>query len=347
MILIISSESDDHAFPVLDGLQERGVDVRLLDLSAFPQRLRLSIHYREGEPRYQLSDGRETVDLADCHAAWWRRPRPFELHPEIDDPVDHEFAYNECMQAIEGLWLVLDAEWVNDPTLDEKAGRKVYQLKVAQELGFEIPETLITNDPVEARSFVEERGPDSTVYKSFMSTAQAWRETRVLRPDELRLLGEVEFAPVIFQEYVSADLDLRITVVEDDIFAAAIHSQETAYRIDYRMELGEARIEQFDLPSDIAEKIRALMDRLGLVYGAIDMRVTPEGEYVFLEINPAGQWQFIEEATGMPITETFVDLLASRDEAGRDASEEDEESMGEDDESDDDKDDDEGAQGDE
>ena len=99
----------------------------------------------------------------------------------------------------------------------------------------------------------------------------------------------------------------------DNVFAAAIHSQDTSYAVDFRIDMDAARVETFELPSDVVERLQLLMDRLGLVYGAIDMRLTPDGRYVFLEINPAGQWLFIEQRTGQPMTAAFARLLAQHD----------------------------------
>jgi glutathione synthase/RimK-type ligase-like ATP-grasp enzyme len=115
---------------------------------------------------------------------------------------------------------------------------------------------------------------------------------------------------VIFQEYVPAVVDLRVTVVGDDIFAAGIHSQETRYRVDFRIDMNQASIEAHSLPGEVESCVRELIRRLGLVYGAIDMRLTPDGRYVFLEVNPAGQWLFIEGRTGQPITAAVARTLA-------------------------------------
>ena len=203
---------------------------------------------------------------------------------------------------------------MNDPTRDEVAGHKLYQLKVAGEVGLEIPRTHITNDPASARAFVAETGPDETVYKAFIAQPEAWRETRTLTDEEVAHLDDVALAPVIFQEYVPAEFDLRITVVGEEIFAVAIDASDTAYPTDYRMHLGEARVEVHDLPAEVRERLRAFMDRLGLVYGAIDMRRTPDGRYVFLEVNPSGLWLFTEEPTGLPITEAVVEWFLAHDE---------------------------------
>ncbi len=325
MILIISSSQDGHAQTVLDRLHKRGCNAAMLDLALFPQELQLSIDFdsragrklsvRGGSSDVFSTDG-DTLNFAECDVVWWRRPQPFKLHDAVDNHTDNSFAYTECEAAFWGLWLTLDAFWINHPSLDADAARKVYQLKVAQELGLEIPTTRITNSPERAQEFSARFGPDATVYKAFSGTREAWRETRLLKPEEVGMLENVKYAPVIFQEYVPADVDLRISMVGDDVFAAAIHSQNTSYKVDFRMTMEEAPVEAFDLPETVVKQLQLYMKRLGLVYGAIDMRLTPDGRYVFLEINPSGQWLFIEHRTGQAITDTFVSLLQNKSKNG-------------------------------
>jgi glutathione synthase/RimK-type ligase-like ATP-grasp enzyme len=237
------------------------------------------------------------------------------LPSEIRRPSHQQFALTESHEAFSGLWHCLRAFWVNPPLKDEAAHRKAYQLLTARRIGLATPRTLISNDPVEVRSFVEKQGAGKTIYKSFSATQQEWRETRLLKADELEKLDNVRFAPVIFQEYIEAVYDIRITMVGDEIFAAAIHSQQTSYKVDFRMDIANASVEAVELPSQVADGLRRLMCQLGLIYGAIDMRLTPQGRYVFLEVNPAGQWLFVEEKTGQPIAASLASLLARKDQS--------------------------------
>jgi glutathione synthase/RimK-type ligase-like ATP-grasp enzyme len=315
MIAIVSSPGDSHSAEVLHRVQSRGAKASVIDLSEFPRVAELSIDFAGAQrrARSRLVNRKETLDLGDCRVIWWRRPQPFAFHEEMTDATAFSFAYAEAHSAFSGLWLTLDAVWVNHPCRDEEAARKVYQLQVAQEEGLRIPETCITNSPQQARSFIERQGTRGTIYKAFSGTEEAWRETRLLKPGEMKELPSVRFAPVIFQEYVPADVDVRITIVGDRVFAAAIHSQETSYKVDFRMTMDQARVTPHTLPIDLAQRLLAYVSRLGLVYGAIDMRRTPDGDYVFLEINPAGQWLFVENRAGLPITDALVDFLVGHD----------------------------------
>jgi len=313
MILVVSSDTDPHATAVRAELARMGAESKLLDLRAFPTRLGMSLHYatdRAGTRRVRCRDGCD-LDLREVRTVWWRRPQPFQLGQELVRPSYRAFAYNECHEAWSGVWQTLDAFWVNHPLSDEAAARKAFQLDVARASELSIPETLITNDPDEARRFVAGHRDKGVIYKAFSATEQEWRETRLLGDAEAVMMEQVRHAPVIFQEYVPAGVDLRVTIVGDAMFAAAIHSQETSYRVDFRIDMNAARVEPFELPGDVRAGLSRLMRRLDLQFGAADLRQTPDGEIVFLEINPAGQWLFIEDRAHLPITTAMGGLLAS------------------------------------
>ncbi len=314
-VLIIAQPRDEHAIAVKNHLQYMGSEVEVLDTSLFPEVARLSMRYNCCSDRRttRLEVQGRLIELKRFGSVWWRRPQPPRLSEQMLRTSHRQFAANEAHEALTGLWQTMEAQWINDPSLDLISQRKAYQLKVAQQAGLRIPATLITNDPHEARKFVDAHGYRDIVYKSFSSTEEEWRETRLLKEDELFLLDHVQHAPVIFQHYIEARYDLRITAVGDSLFPAAIHSQQTGYKIDCRIDIATAKIEPVDIPDKLRAKLLVLMHRLGLTYGAIDMRLTPEGEYIFLEVNPAGQFMYIEAATHLPIADAMAAALHGRD----------------------------------
>ncbi len=311
MILVVSHAADDHAVGVLAAIERRGHAAVLVDTGQFPAGASLVERFGAGAPAYELAFDGQRIDLGDCRAAWWRRPQPFRLHDGIAPDV-MSFTYTECHEAVAGLWAALDVTWVNRPELDEVAHHKPYQLAVAHEIGLQIPRTLITNDPGEAQRFVDELGLGRVVYKTFLASEEHWRETRLVREEELAVFDRVRLAPVIFQELVPG-ADIRVTVVGERLFATEITATPGGYDLDYRMDLAGASFRPTELPREIGAGILALMQRLGLLYGAIDLRRTADGEYVFLEINPAGEWRFAEERSGQPITEAVADFLIQLD----------------------------------
>ena len=319
VITIISSNDDVHAQAVMRELSNLGVNANMLDLSNFPKAGGLTFTCgkddRGGTTVYRDKQG--AINFKESQVVWWRRPQPYSLDEEVKRPEDIQFCYTECEETFAGLWQSMDCFWINEPTREEVASRKCYQLGLASEMGFTIPDTCITNEPMKAKAFIDKWGNENTVYKPFTGTEEAWRETRVIKVDELDLLDSVRFAPVIFQEYIRAEADLRITVVDKEIFAAAIYPRENSYQVDFRMAMDEVDIKPVSLPSVINERLLTFMEKLGLVYGAIDMRLTPEGNYVFLEINPTGQWLFIEEKTRQPIARAMASLMVKHDNVNR------------------------------
>jgi hypothetical protein len=312
MILIVSFADNEHVERVRRHLTAESV---LVDTSWFPASLGLdAVFGRDLESlRFALPDGR-LLHLDEVGAVWNRRIKPLGLHGDLTDETAKLFAWSESNEALQGVWYSLDCFWMNPPPADEIAQRKIRQLQVARRIGLSIPETLVTNQPAVARDFILLHGPGNVIRKAFRNIAQAPRETALVQRDDLNLLDAVRYAPVIFQRFVPADLDLRVTVIEDDIFAAAVRSQPE-HRTDYRLGLGSASVAPYELPHDVATRLLQLMKAFDLSFGAIDLRVTPNGEHVFLEVNPAGEYLFISERTGQPIPAAIAACLERHDRA--------------------------------
>lgn len=305
MILILSHPQDVHVQAVVRHLDRFQAQLRILDLSQFPQNARLTMFYGPGSNRASLTGLAEgLLDFSQVRAAWWRRPQPFGFEADLKS-VD--FAQSECEEAVAGLWQSLDARWMNPPVLDSAASRKSWQLKLAEEVGLKPPETLITNCPEAADAFIERLG--GVICKPLATSLRYWRETRQIGPEERMQLRQLRHAPAILQELIPG-ADIRVTVVGDQIFAAEIDSSSGNYALDFRMN-HQLKINETQLPPQIVSGIVSLMDRLGLIYGALDFRRDDRnGQLRFLEINPAGQWLFVEQQTGQPIARAVAGQLA-------------------------------------
>jgi glutathione synthase/RimK-type ligase-like ATP-grasp enzyme len=308
MILIISADEDIHAQAVMRELAQRGqYAVRMLNLSEFPMRISMSMRLdNNGHNDFELRFPDKTVRMDEVRSVWWRRPQPFGIPAEVRDPAVRHFAMSEAATALQGMWQSSRALWVNNIMRDAAAAHKPWQLTVAKSLGLRVPETLITNDPVEARRFWSSL-PREVVYKPFTATLHSWRETRLLKAEEERFAESVRLAPVIFQRYIPGR-DLRITAIGDRLFPAMTDAKEGEYQVDVRLNTGLTYCSH-RMPVEVEEKLLRLMRTLGLEYGAIDMRLTPEGEYVFFEVNPAGQFLYVEMATGMKIADALAEHL--------------------------------------
>ena len=197
------------------------------------------------------------------------------------------------------------------------AENKQLQLQVARELGLDTPRTLTTNDPAAVRAFAKScEGGIVTKMLSSFAIYDEGRElvvfTNPVKPEDLADLSGLSLCPGTFQELLHKSLEIRVTVVGDRIMSACVDSQVSAraahdWRRDGLRMLQEWR--SYQLPLEVEEKILRLMDYFSLNYGAIDIVLTPDGRHVFLELNPSGEFFWLERAPGLPVSEAIADLL--------------------------------------
>lgn len=309
MIVIFSNNKDEHALAVSQKLvKNHNQRPLILDLSKIHRSFIHGLYQKNSSPDFSIEFTKEKhLNLKDVTSFWWRRPQPLQLYPEIASDSHKEFALSEWSTALNGFWESTDVLWVNDILNDHRAEHKPYQLKIAQSVGLTIPDTLISNNPIAVKSFYEKYNGE-IIFKPFLATEQEWRETRPLKKEFFKVIDSVKFAPVIFQEYVKDSQDLRITVVGDKVFAAQTNPNQK-YEFDWRMT--EISWQPHQLDSEVEASIMKLMRILGLEYGAIDMKLTPDGQYYFLEVNPAGQFLFTEVEAHLPISDALAEKLTT------------------------------------
>ena len=316
MIVIAARSDDPHALRVAEMLRSKhSLEPVILDTSQVPTSMGLSGtfdqkgwsaslfgHSASGEQAWSMS-------LGDATAFWWRRPQGMEIDSRITDPESRRFAYDECVSGLYGLLQCCGGLWVNDFAADQAAEYKTRQLQLAARVGFEIPDSLVTTSPEQALDFLG-RNEGGVVYKAFNQHGLVWRPTRILGQAELDLLDHIRHAPVIFQTFVPGVEDVRVTVIGERLFATAFDLSE-ARTVDHRVDLTTLPCAPHQLPASVEATIRSFMELLQLEYGAVDLRRTPEGDYVFFEVNPAGEFVYLEDRTGQPLSAAMADHLAA------------------------------------
>jgi hypothetical protein len=317
MLLFLTQSSDLHALLVDEKLRRRGVVPIWFDHAEFPARASISVTTTPGGgPHAMLRTERGTLDLREVSRVWLRRPSSVEPHPNVVDPVARELIKQESADFLGDLWNCLDCAWLPAPPRDVfRAQMKGYQLGLAASLGLEVPPTLVSNEPRAVLDFYQtHRG--RVVCKLFSDglyrgTKEYNRYTQVVSTRDMGYVDSSRYCPQILQAYVEKRLELRVTVVGERVLAAEIDSQSTNHTRDdwRRYDFTHTPHRPHALPDDVARRCVALVERLGLCYGAIDLVLTPDGRYVFLEINPNGQGLWIEQMTGLPISDAICDLL--------------------------------------
>lgn len=312
-ILILTQAFDPMADRLVVELGYRGVDCVRWHTDTLPATSTLSVRGDTGGVRGALRVEGRTIALEDITAVWNRRQAAFAFPDEMT-PDERTFADLEMKAALGGVLRLQDWFWVNHPDRNRVAGSKALQLQAARRLGFEIPRTLISNDPDEVRAFARDaRVPVvyKTLHAPFLADTPQAIFTSVVGEEHLAQIDLIRRSGGIFQAYVEKAFELRVIVVGEQIFAAEIRSQEEdGSKIDWRAaDAHKLTHKPHILDADVEKKVRRLIRDFGLVYGALDMIVTPDGRTVFLENNPAGQYGWIEDMTGLPITPALADTL--------------------------------------
>jgi len=199
---------------------------------------------------------------------------------------------------------IAPARVVNRPAAMGSNGSKPYQAQLIRHNGFRVPETLITNDPALVGEFRNRHG--RIVYKSMSGVRSI---VRLLDDQAAAELDAIRWCPVQFQRYVEG-MDVRVHTVAAQAFATSISSDAPDYRYAERDTGRAATLKSLDLPDDIAARCTALAADLGLAVSGIDLRRTPEGDYICFEVNPCPVFSFYEAATGQPISAAIAHHLA-------------------------------------
>jgi glutathione synthase/RimK-type ligase-like ATP-grasp enzyme len=301
-ILILCKEDDWHAIALQALLRKRGAEADLLDTSKFPTDLTL-LHRGADMAGVEIGGRR----LSEYHAVWNRRAHRPVVAEDFTDADEKAFAERECFEALWGAIHASGLPVYNLPEAERRASFKGDQLRLAHEIGLNIPRTLITNSPEEARAFYEEQDR-RVIYKTFTGTMWRMMDTRPLEEADLKDLWRVRFAPLIFQEFLELGREYRVSVVEDRCFAGEIVIEHPGARFDWRLDDNHG-VRSVTLPGDVDAKLRTLLRRLNLHSGAVDLRETPDGTIYFLEINPTGQFLFLDIFGEIDVAGAFCDML--------------------------------------
>jgi biotin carboxylase len=323
MILVFTHPGDATCAPVVERLVERGAAHAVLDHADLMRRWWVKTSFCGGRARLVLEREHDAIAGKDVGAVLVRRPGRVEP-PAIDDARVAAYVAEEVREHLAGLSHLLDAFWL--PARPHHVTAMQYkppQLAVAQRLGFDVPDTLIPTTADDVIAFWEaHRG--RVVCKPLGPTAflgafgtEMVRYAEPMSRRQLAHAGSVARCPVILQAYVEKRAELRVTVVGDRAFAAEIASQDSNHtRTDWRKyDRHATAYRPYALPPELAARCVAMVETLGLAYGAIDLILDEDGRFVFLELNPTGEYNFVEVRAGLRISEAIADLLIARDRA--------------------------------
>lgn len=299
-VLIVSSTNDLHALAVQRELMWAGCSVHFLACDQLREN-QLSFDFSR-EPSIRLDS--QPVDVNGISTIWWRRPSLNQRVPESalnDEQID--FINRNCASTLRSFLIAsFSGKWVSSPEATDRAGDKLHQLRVARELGFRVPDTLLSNDPQTVREF-HQRHHGNIIIKAARNSGRVFLATRRADLDQLSD-DQISAVPSIYQELISGTQHLRVNCFGHEVHAALIETDE----LDWRPNIN-VPIRPFLVDADLEERIVALLDALGLRMGVMDLKISDRGDLIWFEVNPQGQFLFLEPLTGQNLLASFANFL--------------------------------------
>ena len=307
-ILIIGQPDDVHASALAVVLKsEFDAQPIIWDNGSIPTESLMDFILSKNDTDFSLKGPEGSFSLNNIRSIWWRRPSKFRLDDSVTDPKVRAFCMSECETFFKGVLNAVDIPIINNLFAESLATYKPRQLKMAQRIGLDIPRTIMSNDPEHIRDFWESLD-GKCIYKPFASPSWTFSETRLLTKEDLKDLDKLHHAPIIVQEKIEKGMDVRVNIFGEAIFAADVNTRVPAAELDWRIDL-TAKWKEHNLPDAIGRQLILLLNNLGLHYGCIDLRQQPDGNYKFFEVNPSGQFLFVEIDTGQPLLRSLAKLL--------------------------------------
>ncbi len=302
-VLIIGKEDDLTSAYVKQKVEARGVPAYFFETTRYPYEIRLSYDIEDPlNGTFQQTPYDPVIPLGEIRSVFRRWSDGVRVPEEEQDPLTHRLVYRNLESAINTFFASLKCRWVNTHEATELHRKKGFLLQRLKSAGYRVPETLITNNPDDARAFYEKMNGEAIIKPVF-----GWASTERVTPAHLtdESLSRLSLMPVKMQEMIPGR-DLRIYVIGEEVFAMEIRTDA----LDFRDDAGAPRV-AVELPDDVKKRCIEITRLLELVFCGIDMRRTPDGEHVFFEGNPTPVFILDEETSGHPISDRLVDLLLS------------------------------------
>ncbi|WP_347066250.1 grasp-with-spasm system ATP-grasp peptide maturase [Flavobacterium sp. WV_118_3] len=298
MVLILSSPDDLSTNDVIDWL--RHYNIPFLRISVNDTITYKSVTIGNSKFDIEFSINKKSYNLHDFTAFWYRRSHYSIFIPKIIENDIISKQINRHLQVEANEIHKLFTNYICKKSINNHRDitiNKLAVLKLATTIGLKIPDTIIATKRTAVSHFM--RRHSKIITKNFSQgifihnkTESFNAITNIVTEEIFNLLPEY-FFPSLFQEHINKLFELRVFYLMGTFYSSAIFSQnDPKTSVDFRNYNKEKpnRTPPFKLPATIEIKLKKLMKVLKLNSGSIDMLVSSNNEYVFLEVNPIGQF---------------------------------------------------------
>ncbi len=305
MILLCGIPTESPMALVSEALESNGTRYVVLNQRKYSS-MKMSLEINRGKPSGKLQLNGDSYSV-DEFTGVFTRLMDYHHLPELKDAPETSPEVNFCRNLFDTLtrWAeITPARVVNRVAPMGSNFSKPYQAQLIKRYGFEVPETLITNDPELVRAFRARHG--RVIYKSISGVRSI---VQTLTDDDMTRIDNIRWCPTQFQAFVEGT-NVRVHTIGDKVFATAIKTDATDYRYAHRQSGDYADLRPVDLADDLAEMCVKLAAGLGLAFAGIDLKITPENYVYCFEVNPSPAFSYYESQTGQPISRAVADYLS-------------------------------------
>lgn len=241
---------------------------------------------------------------------YFRAPVFLRTQPKKELTIDEQLERNQWSAFLRNLIIFERAVWINNPVDVYRAENKMYQLCVAQECGLKIPMTKISNSSeiqINDETEYVVKSLDTALFYDLQNRKEMFTYSNVIRGAEIKKYN-LKQAPVFIQEFLNPKVDCRVTYIGGILYSVKIQKENKGVYGDWRFYKEQLDYIPFKLPEDVEKSISSLMKKLHLKFGGIDLALV-DGEYYFIEVNPTGEWGWLEVKTNMQISLAIKEIL--------------------------------------
>ncbi|WP_196140955.1 MvdC/MvdD family ATP grasp protein [Aliikangiella sp. G2MR2-5] len=315
MILLLSENNEPNTASVIEILNKLEKPWFRLNGESFPSQINFHLSKNKEESFVVDESGANKVNqvfLKDVKSVWFRRAGKFRPSDKIEGRVERQFCFYECVAAYEGLSEQLSsARWMNDLWNEKSADNSLFQLRAAEQAELDVPDYIVSQDIVQSERFFDKYNGE-VITKGLSKSNPAQYSLNMIFTSSVKetfpkYIEHIPECPTLLQQKIEREVELRVTIVGEKIFAAAVIPNEQTFEVDIRASnLRELSYCLYQLPETVQQNLLKLMKSLGLTFATIDMIVDKQGRHVFIELNIGGQWGWIEGFTGMEISKEIA-----------------------------------------
>jgi hypothetical protein len=316
LLLIASNKRDLATDYLVLRLHERSIPFLRLNTEDYLSLWDFQYSISNNETNLTVSKSETLLSVENITGAYIRQPRMPDLKV-IES--DKEFAEREVGESLKSLWRSIDDDlWLNAPHKILRASNKPEQLSVARSIGFVLPDTYIGSNYGEIYNFFKKCSGKiiaKAVKHGFFYDGNKARvaATQVINENTLESFSLYAQLPMIYQRLIEKQYDIRVIVVGSNVFATAIESQSyEETKVDWRLsDCYKIKLNQYaiQLPDDVENYCLKITKKFNLRYAAIDLIFGLDNNYYFLELNPNGQWAWIDQMEIHKIRDAIINEL--------------------------------------